>query len=127
MEFQKWLKGKFLNWQIELNDSKTQSQFASYLGVPPTSLSNWMTTGSKPRAEYIALLSSKLGPEIYEVLGMTRPNNPGDPWVEAQMRMLEQITDPDLREAAEKLINSVSEQQEKKNQRTNTSPSHAHS
>lgn len=73
MDFSKWLKGKFLNWQVEQGESRTQAQFAAYLGIPATSFSNWVNTGSKPRSEYIGVLASKLGPEIYDILGMGRP------------------------------------------------------
>lgn len=51
------------------------ADFARFLGVESTTLSNWVNGGRRPTGKYILLLASKLGPEIYDVLGMPRPDS----------------------------------------------------
>ncbi|HZW04258.1 MAG TPA: helix-turn-helix transcriptional regulator [Anaerolineaceae bacterium] len=71
MDFQTWLNRKMDRWIKETG--RNQTAFAGWLGVQPTTLSNWIKRGHKPRPDMVARLSEKLGPDIYKVLGLSVP------------------------------------------------------
>lgn len=68
-----WLKQKYLEWQLSLGDRRSISQFAEYIGVPQPSLSEWMGNKYLPRGTSVAKIAEKLGYEVYDVLGISRP------------------------------------------------------
>ena len=69
-----WLNQKFNDWEKTQGRSQSYYSFARYLQVSQSGLSQWMTGGSAPGGEDLLNLASKLGPEIYDVLGLPRPN-----------------------------------------------------
>lgn len=69
-----WLNLKFNDWEKTQGRSQSYYAFARYLQVSQSGLSQWMTGGSIPAGEDLLNLASKLGPEIYDVLGLPRPN-----------------------------------------------------
>ena len=69
-----WLDQQFLKWQISQGGSKTVVEFAHYLGVSRDALYKWMNGQRVPDLEYIEKLADKLGVEIYDMLGLQRPN-----------------------------------------------------
>lgn len=71
MNFTDWLRQKYDEWERRTGGNR--ADFATYLGVPSTSLSNWLNTGARPRVDSIRLLADKLGGEVYDVLGLRRP------------------------------------------------------
>lgn len=73
MSFADWLRSRFDDWNNENGGEEKLADFARYLGVPPTSLSNWINSGYKPRNDNMVALVKKLGPETYDALGITRP------------------------------------------------------
>lgn len=74
---QKWLETKYLEWQLD-KGRKSITAFAEYLDIPQPVLSHYMTGRYKPSGLNVERLASKLGPEIYDLLGLARP----DPWLE---------------------------------------------
>lgn len=68
-----FLTRKYLEYQLAQGKPVYVREFAEYLGVPPTSYSNWINTGITPSARYIDKLAAKLGTEVYDVVGMARP------------------------------------------------------
>ena len=74
MEFKKFLEGKYLDWQRASGGRKTVLEFANYLGVSQQSVSNWWNGDRIPQGENIKKLADKLGLEVYDVLGLSRPN-----------------------------------------------------
>ena len=48
--------------------------FADYLGVSRMSLSRWMNGNNLPEKYYVDQIADKLGPEIYDLMGMPRPD-----------------------------------------------------
>jgi len=80
-EFSDWLTKYYLKWQEELGERKTITEFAEYLDVSQQAVSNWMNGKYKPKgAKNIRSLASKLGLEVYDVLGMDRPEELDQPW-----------------------------------------------
>lgn len=67
------LERKFLEWQLEVG-RKSQAEFAKLMGVSRASLTMWMNGTHLPDLESAKKIASVLGPEIFEVLGLPRPN-----------------------------------------------------
>jgi transcriptional regulator with XRE-family HTH domain len=74
MTFPELLEQKYLQWQSHQGKRKTLDEFAEYIGVGRPVLSNWLTGKRKPGIESLRLLSNKLGFEVYDVLGLPRPD-----------------------------------------------------
>ena len=73
-ELGQWLDHQFLQWQIAQGGSKTVVEFAEYLGVSRDALYKWMNGKRVPDFEYVERLADKLGPEIYGLVGLPRPD-----------------------------------------------------
>lgn len=69
-----FLDRKFLDWQRDERERKTLAQFSEWLEVSPNTLNNWLRRDKLPKGANIELLASKLGPEIYDALGIPRPD-----------------------------------------------------
>lgn len=78
----KFLNRKFLEWQLEGGYSRTQSEFAEYLGVSQSTLNHWMIGRRKPDYENAMKLSKKLGDEILLINGFL----PADPELQKIVR-----------------------------------------
>jgi transcriptional regulator with XRE-family HTH domain len=71
---QGWLLKKFLQWQVDTGERNTLEQFSEYLGIGRSTLSKWMNGSSRPGPELIDQISDKLGPEVYDIVGVPRPD-----------------------------------------------------
>lgn len=56
----------------------SQNDFAKWLGVSGYNLSNWMTGARLPGAANVDTLADKLGPRVYDAMGLNR-KMPRDP------------------------------------------------
>jgi len=74
VEFANWLESKFLAWMGEAGKRRTLSDFAKYLGVSQSLLSHWLNGRYLPERENVSKLAARLGPEVYELVGMLRPD-----------------------------------------------------
>lgn len=74
MEFSEFLEMKYLEWQRGLRQRKTVEEFAQFIGVSQAAVSFWMGGKRKPSGDNVKLLASKLGPEVYDVLGLEQPD-----------------------------------------------------
>lgn len=74
MDFRQFLEVKYLEWQRESGGRKTVLEFANYLGVKQQTVSNWWNGERLPQGENIHKLALKLGMEVYDVLGLDRPD-----------------------------------------------------
>jgi len=72
MKFSEWLHEKYNQWNRLFGGEKNYNDFAEYLDIPATSLSNWLNAGYKPRGENISKLAGKY-PDVYQALGMPQP------------------------------------------------------
>jgi transcriptional regulator with XRE-family HTH domain len=96
-----WLTNKFNEWEKSQGRSQSYYAFARYLEVSQSGLAQWMTGGSAPSGEDLISLADKLGPEVYDVLGLPRPNT------EVQRVTVSFASlPPDIRE---RLTNAISE------------------
>lgn len=61
---------------LEANHKTYDSDFARWIEFGPTSLSNWINGGNVPKSKAtIEKLAAKLGPEVYDALGLIRPGS----------------------------------------------------
>lgn len=72
--FSQFLQMKFLEWQQHLGERKTVLDFARYLDVSQQNISNWWNEERRPQGENIRKLADKLGLEVYDALGLERPD-----------------------------------------------------
>lgn len=71
----KWLDGAYLDWQKREGGSRSVTEFAEYLEIPLPTVNHWINgTRNNLASENIFKLAVKLGLEVYDVLGLPRPN-----------------------------------------------------
>jgi len=73
-----YLQNAYIDYVRKKGRLTSASDFAKYLGVSNTSLSQWMNGRRLPVGDNIHKLAAKLGPEIYDVLDTPRlmPDDP---------------------------------------------------
>lgn len=74
MTFPEFLEKKYLEWQLKEEGRKTIVQFAAYIGVSQPILSMWLSGKKRPGVDNIKLLAEIFGDEVYDSLGLPRPN-----------------------------------------------------
>ena len=75
MNFPKFLEIKFLEWQHGEGGRRTVKEFAEWLGVKQSTVSMWWNGTNTPRdSDIIRTLAVRLGMEVYDVLGLERPD-----------------------------------------------------
>lgn len=67
-----FLNHKFLEWMQKGGRPRSQADFTRWLGVPPTSYSNWINESRLPVGENVHKLAAKLGPQVYDIVGIPR-------------------------------------------------------
>ena len=75
MTFRQFLEMKFLEWQQRQGGRKTVEEFADHLNIGRTTLSMWLNKNDRvPQGDNIKKLADKLGLEVYDALGLNRPD-----------------------------------------------------
>jgi hypothetical protein len=74
MTFQEWLTEKYASWERTQTGRQSYYNFARYLDVNHTALTQWTSGISQPGGDDLAKLASKLGSEIYTLLGVIPPS-----------------------------------------------------
>lgn len=69
-----WLNQKFSEWEKTQGGRQSYYAFARYLEVSQSGLSQWMMGSAVPGGDDLLSLAKKLGPEVYDILGLPRPN-----------------------------------------------------
>ncbi len=70
-----FLTQKFREWEASTKRHQTVSAFARWVGVPQPTMTRWMTGDTMPTdINNVNKLVERFGPEIYDLLGMTRPH-----------------------------------------------------
>lgn len=73
--FAKLLEEKFLDWERREGTRKALFEYANFLGVNRPTLSQWMNGKRTPQdKDLIELLARKLGNDVYDALGLPRPD-----------------------------------------------------
>jgi hypothetical protein len=76
MEFSEWITKKYIDWRgASIGNDRSITQFAAYLDVSQSLLTQWMKKGGKvPRSsKTISALVNRFGDEVYEILGYAKP------------------------------------------------------
>lgn len=101
MNFSQFLEIKFLEWQQKEGGRKTVKEFAAYIGVSQSTISMWWNEGRKPEGDNLRKLAEKLGIEVYDILGVPRPDK-DLLYLQSIWKELEPEKKTALREQAEK-------------------------
>jgi hypothetical protein len=93
-----WLDLKFREWRNgQKRGEDTVARFANFVGVSRNTMNNWLNRGQTPGDESADLIATKLGPEIYDLLGLPRP----DPLLQLVIERWGQLSDEVRSEIAE--------------------------
>jgi len=72
--FATWLEIAFLRWQTENKKRASLQEFADYIGYSRPLISMWLGAQRLPAEGGIERLADLFGLEIYDTLGLPRPN-----------------------------------------------------
>lgn len=70
--FADFLNKAFLEYMREKGRPVSAASWAKYLGVKNASLSQWMNNVRDPSGDNVHRLAAKLGPKVYDLLGLPR-------------------------------------------------------
>jgi transcriptional regulator with XRE-family HTH domain len=71
--FAEYLLSKLQEFEKQRGKRTSLDKFAEYIGVSRPLVSYWLK-GTIPGLENVQILANKFGPEVYDVLGLPRPN-----------------------------------------------------
>ncbi len=94
-----WLFNEFLEWQKTQGRKMPQYKFANYLGVKPSTYSMWISGKQDPDPYNTDKIANKLGPKVYEIMGMTPPPE----FIKKLVAVYDELT-PDQRHQLQKRI-----------------------
>ncbi len=81
----KWINLRYLEYRgLAIGRERTVTEFARYLGLTQPTMTNLMNRSVPSRAKTIQKFVRIYGPEVYDVLGMERPDLITD--LEAQLK-----------------------------------------
>jgi transcriptional regulator with XRE-family HTH domain len=69
-----WLNTKFIEWEKTQGHKQSYYAFARFLEVSQSGLGQWMTGSAVPSGDDLLNIANKLGAEVYDILGLPRPN-----------------------------------------------------
>jgi transcriptional regulator with XRE-family HTH domain len=69
-----WLNQKFIEWEKSQGHKQSYYAFARFLEVSQSGLGQWMTGSAAPGGDDLLNIASKLGADVYDILGLPRPN-----------------------------------------------------
>jgi len=113
--FPEYIEKKYLQWQTELGKRKSIEEFAMYIGVSQSALSLWMSGKRTPSVQTANLLAEIFGNDVYDALGIARPN----PYLQRLNRVWEFLP-----EAIQKKIAEEAEKYEATNEVQRTEKAH---
>lgn len=74
-EFSNWLQKKYIEWMAAEGEIRTQKDFADFLKIDKVTLSRYINAKRKnPDLKTVKKFADKLGPEVYDILGLARPD-----------------------------------------------------
>lgn len=91
------LERKFLQWQIDIGERKSQADFAKLIGVSRASLTMWMNGDHLPERDNVHKVAKVLGNEVYDALGIPRPN----PYLQKINQLFEHLSPEHQKKLAE--------------------------
>lgn len=73
--FGAWLEKKFLEYQTNLGHRVALDEFAQYLQISQSLLSQYLSGDKRPGIRSLSKLEKRLGVEVYDALGLPRPSS----------------------------------------------------
>ena len=93
MNFQDWINQKYIDYLQTQGERRTVEEFASWIGVGKSTMSQWMNgIGTPGRQKSIDLLVSRFGEETYQVIGKQKIKMNYSPISEAPADVRKRIT-----------------------------------
>ena len=74
LTFTEWFNQKFMEWERGIGKRQTIDKLAAYLGVNRSLVSYWLNGKRNPGSETIDFIAARFGLEVYDVLGLPRPD-----------------------------------------------------
>jgi len=108
--FPEYIEKKYLQWQTELGKRKSIEEFAMYIGVSQSALSLWMSGKRTPSVQTANLLAEIFGNDVYDVLGIPRPN----PHLQAITRNFEFLSEEKQERIAREIAEEAAKYEAKK-------------
>lgn len=99
--FAQFLVTKFREWEKAKGGRQSLTSFARYLGVKQPTLTRWMQGDNVPDAANLDILARRLGNEVYDILGYSRPKEIAVDQLPVKLR---ERLDIAIREISETLI-----------------------
>lgn len=106
--FAEWLEKEYIKRQADLGERLSLEEFAIYVGISKSLLSQYMNGSKQPGARSLARIASVLGPEAYDALGLPRP-----PQDELDLRYILDAVD-DMTEEELRVVQGIIERAEKR-------------
>ncbi len=70
MNVQEWFEQKFIEWERTQGSRQSYYNFARYLEVSHTALTQWLNGTARPAGDDLENIAARLGSEVYTILGM---------------------------------------------------------
>ena len=98
-----WIEQKLVQWRSKQTTRKAGvTHFAAYVGISRDVMSSYLDKGVRPSGKNLEQIGEVLGYEIYDLLGLERP----DPWVKRMEKLFDGLS-PEARDKAEAFIRKL--------------------
>lgn len=114
VNFPEFIEKKYLEWQNREGKRKSVEEFAMYIGVSQPAISHWMSGKRTPSAQTAHLLAEIFGDEVYDVLGLQRPN----PYLQLVNRRWEFLDEATQKRIAEEVAGYETQNENERVQKT---------
>lgn len=94
--FSNYLLAKLQEYEKRMGKRVSLDEFATHIGVSRPLVSYWLK-GTKPSLENVRILADTFGSEVYDVLGLPRPN----PYLQKISQLFERLSPEHQRRLAE--------------------------
>lgn len=76
-KFPRWLEARFFIWQLRQTQRQSLRAYAKFLGFDHVVVVRWMHGTRRPTPENALVLARRYGSEVFDVLGLERPDKTG--------------------------------------------------
>ena len=120
-EFEKFMNMAFLKYDAERGRKSSQAEFAGWLELPPETISRYMRGLTTPSGVNLQKLADRLGPGIYDALGVPRrmPSEKRYPELARLLESWHELTPDEQEMLATQVDKIVEKKRDKINQTVN--------
>ncbi len=101
-ELANWMENKFIDWIAQTGQRHTVTEFAEWLDIARPVVSRYLSGDRIPSGHNVDKIAYRLGPEIYDLLGLQRP----DPLLQRVQSQWDLLTE-DEREEIDQIVNNA--------------------